>query len=152
MQTNFISKYQELKVWGRDEKLKPIRLASFTPIGNKMGGFSTDDTELVEALKNHPDHGKGFHVIKDKMPHFENEHIIKGAVTSIKAQEFEAQKKNLEEENKLELAKMKAEQSKKYIRFGELTAKLLKNDGSYRADATDELKAEYEQLKKEIGD
>ena len=155
MQTNFISKYQELKLWTTekiDNVNQGVRLAQFTPIGNKRGGFSTDDPELIKKLLEHPSHGKSFSVLKDKMPKFEDEHIQKGASTSLNVQQIEAQKKNLEEQNKIELAKMKDEQSKKFIRFGQLSTKLLKNDGSYRADATDELKAEYEQLKKEIGE
>ena len=153
--TNFISKYQEHTIYGKveeDGEVKSVLLAQFQPIGNKKGGFATNDPKIIEALKRVKDFGKTFDVLKDKMPHFEDDHIQKGAATSINAQQIEAQKKNLEEQNRLELAKMKAEQSKKFIRFGELSAKLLKNDGSYRADATDELKAEYEQLKKEIGD
>lgn len=144
--TNFVSKYAQLGVWNGKEKL-----AEFAGMIGKKGMFSTNDPELVEKLKKHPDFGKGFNILSGTMPKFEDEFIKKGAATSSDSQQIEAIKKNLEAENELKLQVAKEELGQKFMRYGQLKQMLLKNDGTYRADATDELKAEYEQLKNEIG-
>ncbi|MCA9386267.1 hypothetical protein KC717_06505, partial [Candidatus Dojkabacteria bacterium] len=92
--TNFISRYQNLVIHEADSK---EALAKFYPIGNKKGGFATDDPEVIKKLTNRSDHGSGkgkaFSILKDRMPSFEDESIQKGAATSSDKQQIEAIKK-----------------------------------------------------------
>lgn len=153
MQTNFISKYQGLILFDEPDKetKEAEQLAQFVPIGNKKGGFSTDDPLIIKKLLERKDHGKTFSVLKDKMPKFEDGHIVRGAATSID-KSVEIIKKNLEAEKEIEIDKAKIELGKKYRRFGKLEASLLNKDGGFRKDATKELQEEYLKLKEEIGE
>lgn len=153
MYTNFISKYAKLAIYEKpDKEGNAEKIAQFMPVAGKKGQFSTNDQEVVDKLLKHTSHGKTFSILKDKMPKFEDESIIKGAVTSLNTQQIEAQKKNLEAEYQIKLDQAKQDFGKKYMRYGELKTALLNKEGNYRKDATEELKAEYEQLKNELGE
>lgn len=150
--TNFVSKYARFSIWGAPDKEGNAKhLAQFEGTIGKRGTFSTNDPDIIDALKKSSLFNKDFFLLEKDMPQFADEHIQKGAATSSNAQQLEAIKKNLEAEKQIELERAKSEIGQKFMRFGQLKQMLLKNDGTYRADATDELKTEYEQLKNEIG-
>ena len=100
-------------------------MAKFTPIG-LVGRFATDSDELADKLRKHPDFGKRFMEIGIQP----TSHVVEGIRSS---------------ESHPVLS------DDKLIEFGRLQATLLKKDGSYRKDASDEDKQQYELLKQELG-
>ena len=106
---------------------------NFQPIGS-MGRFTTDDEELAKKLREHPSFGKRFMEIGVEVK--ENPHIVQGIRCS---------------ETHPELGQEKFD-PQMLIEFGKLQATLLKADGTYRKDASEENKLKYEELKKELGD
>lgn len=136
-----------------------------------FGMFATDDPQIAEQLRNHPEYGESLEIIfgdtnitqddleirknkgfkgkgiftevKDgKMPVIKRStKVVHGAVTSVSPNEKEMEKlrKELDEAKKLA-------DPKEAIEFGELRTKLLKNDGTYRADAGEQDKKRYEEL------
>ena len=107
---------------------------NFKPIG-AMGKFATEDEELAKKLREHPEFGKKFMEIG--LTATENPNIVHGIRSS---------------ETSPVLGESKNFDPQKLIEFGRLQATLLKNDGSFRRDASEENKLKYEQLKKEIED
>lgn len=137
-----------------------------------FGLFTTDDPKIAEALRTHPEFGESLEIIfgdtnitqedlairknkgfkgkgiftemKDgKMPTIrKSKMIVQGASTSVSPNEKEVERlqKELDEAKKLTF------NLKKAIEFGELKSKLLKNDGTYRADAGENDKKRYEEL------
>ena len=103
----------------------------FEPIGS-MGRYTTDNAELAEKLRKHPEFGKRFMEIG--LTAKENPTRVQGIRGS---------------SDKPDLGK-EAQDPKKLIRYGVLQATLLKNSGEYRKDASPESITEYEQLKKEL--
>lgn len=144
METIFVSspKHKGLQIW-RGSKL----LAKFEPRGD-FGIFITSDPKIVEALKKTPEFGKVIKIWEGKgMPHFTRKNIHHGVITSVNDIPSELRER-LKEEIKDEEVKIETD---KYVRYGELKARVLRKDGSYRGDATAEEIAEYEKLKEEIG-
>lgn len=105
----------------------------FEPMGT-MGRFTTQDEELAKKLREHPSFGKRFMEIGVSAK--ENPNIVSGIRSS---------------ETKTELGKEPID-PQKFIEFGRLQATLLKTNGEYRKDASEEDKLKYEQLKSELGD
>lgn len=114
-----------------DEKGEPEYMVEFSKAGS-TGSYITKDEELVKKLRGHPDFGKRFMEIG--LNARENPNIVQGLRSS--ATSTESGKEPLDPE--------------KLIKFGMLQATLLKKDGSYRKDASEEDKSKYEQLKKEL--
>lgn len=110
----------------------PEYTVKFEPIGS-MGRFSTNDETLAEKLRQHPSFGKRFMEIGVQSQ--ENPNIVKGLRSS---------------ETRPELGKEPID-TQKLIEFGRLQATLLKKDGTFRKDASEEDKIKYETIKKEIG-
>lgn len=108
-------------------------IVRFEPIG-AMGRFSTNDEELASKLRQHPEFGKRFMEIGITAK--ENPSIVSGVRSS---------------ETKPELGKEPID-PQKLIEFGRLQATLLKADGTYRKDASEENKLKYEALKEELGE
>ena len=117
----FTSPHRKFAVYGQGYKAK------FTPIG-AIGSFQTEDEQLVEKLRTHPDYGRRF--VENALPKKVESNII----TDIRS----AATRPVLSDDKL-------------IRFGELKAKLLKQDGSFRKDASSEEQEEYINLKQELG-
>ena len=105
----------------------------FEPMGT-MGRFITQDEELANKLRAHPSFGKRFMEIGVSAK--ENPNVVSGIRSS---------------ETKTELGKEPID-PQKFIEFGRLQATLLKTNGEYRKDASEEDKLKYEQLKSELGD
>lgn len=105
----------------------------FEPMGT-MGRFTTTDEKLAEKLRAHPDFGKRFMEIGLNAK--ENPKIVNGIRSS---------------ETKPELGKEPID-PQELIEFGRLQATLLKADGTYRKDATEENKLKYETLKQKLGE
>ena len=126
---NKYSIYGSPKLEGK--QLVPEYIVNFNPIGT-MGRFQTEDEELASKLRSHPDFGKRFMEIGITAK--ENPSIVVGLRSS---------------ETKPELGKEPID-PQKLIEFGGLQATLLKKDGSYRKDASEEQIKQYEQLKKEL--
>jgi hypothetical protein len=127
----FVSPSRKMQVWG--EKMvgdKPVGelLASFEPYGR----FITEDEELIEKLKNHGAYGvgKGKFTMVNTVPKPKG-NVIQGIRSAATAP-------ILDKEEKL-------------IRLGTLRAKLLRNDGSFRKDASDEDKEELRTIEQELG-
>lgn len=127
---NKFSIYGEPKLEGKERV--PKYIVNFTPIGS-MGRFITEDEELAKELRGHPDFGKRFMEIGITAK--ENPNIVSGLRSS---------------ETKPELGKEPID-PQQLIVFGGLQATLLKKDGSYRKDASEEQIKQYEELKKELG-
>jgi len=108
-------------------------IVKFEPIGS-MGKFTTNDNELAEKLRKHSEFGKRFMEIGLNAK--ENPKIIDGIRSS---------------ETRTELGKEPFD-PQKLIEFGKLQATLLKSDGTYRKDASEENKLKYESLKQELGE
>lgn len=147
-------------------------LAKFTKQAG-FGMFTTSDLKVAEQLRKHPGYGESLEVIfgdtnitkedmevrknngyigkgiftevKDgKMPVIrKSTKVVQGAITSVSPNEKEVEKLRKE----LEEVKKQSSSPKEAIEFGSLRTKLLKNDGTYRADAEDIDKKRYEELK-----
>ena len=117
----FISKNVQFKVWGENAEWS----AAFAP----MGRYATNDEKIIEALRTHPYFNRSFSEIK--IPPKGKSNIIQG-VRSAGTQPIR-------------------DREAKLMRLGELQARLLKNDGSFRKDASDELINELKELKGELG-
>lgn len=96
-----------------------------------VGIFTTSDEQLAEKLRTHPSFGTKFVELSPPKP---ESNIVKGIRSS---------------ETHPELGKGQLD-PQRLIRFGVLQNKLLKQDGTYRRDATQEEISEYENLKKEL--
>lgn len=127
---NKFSIYGEPKLEGKERV--PEYIVDFIPIGS-MGRYQTEDAELAEKLRKHGDFGKRFMEIGATVK--ENPNVVTGIRSS---------------ETKTELGKEPID-PQKFIEFGGLQATLLKKDGSYRKDASEEQIKQYEQLKQELG-
>ena len=132
----FTSVNNKFSIFGKPElvgkEMIPEYMVHFSPIGT-MGKFSTEDEELAQKLRAHPSFGKRFMEIGVSAP--ENPNIVAGLRSS---------------ETKPELGQEPAN-PEKLIAFGGLQATLLKKDGTYRKDCTEEQIKIYEELKKELG-
>lgn len=104
----------------------------FSPMGT-MGRFTTGDDDLAKKLREHPSFGKRFMEIG--LTAKENPSIVKGIRSS---------------ETHPELGEGETFDPEKLIKFGGLQATLLKKDGSFRKDASQEDIEKYELLKKEL--
>ena len=118
-------------IFGHPKDGVPEYTVRFEPIGS-MGRFSTDDKTLAEKLREHPSFGKRFMEIGAVAK--ENPNIVQGLRSS---------------ETKPEIDKEPVD-TQKLIEFGRLQATLLKLDGTYRKDASEEDRIKFEQLKLEI--
>jgi len=107
-------------------------IVKFEPMGT-MGRFTTNDEELAKKLRSHSEFGKRFMEIGINAK--ENPNVVAGVRSS---------------ETKPELGKEPID-SQKLIEFGGLQATLLKKDGTYRKDASEEQIKQYESLKQELG-
>ncbi len=135
METIFISspKHKALQIWKGSKCL-----AKFEPRAD-FGVFITDDPKIIKAIKETPEFNKIVKIWEGKgQPQFERKNIHHGVISTVDDVPEEV------------MEQLKKQNANKFIRFGELKAKLLKKDGSYRGDASEEEIAEYEQLKKEI--
>jgi hypothetical protein len=132
----FTSVNNKLSLYGKPELVGksnvPEYIVNFTPIGS-MGKFNTEDEELAQKLRAHPSFGRKFMEIGVSAK--ENPNIVKGVRSS---------------ETKPELGQEPVS-PEKLIAFGGLQATLLKKDGTYRKDASEEQIKQYEELKKELG-
>ena len=126
---NKLSIYGDPKLEGKEKV--PEFIVNFTPIGS-MGRFQTEDEELAQKLRERPDFGKRFMEIGITAK--ENPNLVNGIRSS---------------ETKPELGKEPID-PQKLIEFGGLQATLLKKDGTYRKDASEEQIQQYEQLKQEL--
>jgi hypothetical protein len=115
---------------GKEQELE--YKVNFQPVG-AMGRFITEDEELAKKLREHPSFGKMFMEIG--LTAKENPHIVEGIRNS---------------ESHPKLGEDKVFDPEKLIKFGRLQATLLKNDGTYRKDASQENIEEYEKLKLEL--
>ena len=128
----FTSVNNRFRIFGKPINGIPEYDVRFQPIGS-MGRYSTDDAELAEKLRKHSDFGKRFMEIG--LTAKENPKIVSGIRSS---------------ETKTELGGEPLD-PQKLIEFGKLQATLLKTDGTYRKDASEENKQKYESLKQELG-
>ena len=110
----------------------PEYMVRFEPVG-AGGSFSTNDEDLATKLRSHPEFGKRFVELGLKPKQESN--IVSGIRSSI---------------NQPELGETNEFDPQKLIEFGKLQATLLKQDGTYRKDASEENKQRYELLKKEL--
>lgn len=127
----FTSVHPKYTIWGKPVNGVPEYSAKFVRNGS-VGIFITEDEQLAEKLRQHPEFNKRFTEM-GKPPKSES-NVIEGVRSSA---------------TQPELGKEKID-PQKFIRFGVLHNKLLKKDGTYRADCTPEEKSEYEQLKSEL--
>jgi len=107
-------------------------IVQFTPVG-AVGQFITDDEELANKLRQHPDYNTKFMeigVLKETI----KSNVIQGIRSS---------------ETRPELGQEHID-PKEFVEYGELKAKLLKNDGSYRKDASEVDIKRFEELKSKI--
>ena len=133
----FVSINTGMKVWGEKivkgtngvEKNVGERLADFSPLGT----FVTDDEVIIEKLRKHGAYGRnrkgGF--IEASLPKPPKSNAIQGIRSAGEQPIFD--------------------KDEKLIRLGTLRAKLLKNDGSFRKDASEEDKKELKELQGELG-
>ncbi|RMG43485.1 MAG: hypothetical protein D6732_00045 [Methanobacteriota archaeon] len=124
-------------------------VAKFRPGGN-FGTFATDDEEKIAKLKAHPLFNKAFKVWeKGKPPKFDSP-VNHGVILSQNDLPDNVRAMVEEKLKQPEPVEVPQPDVEKYVRFGELKAKLLRKDGSYRGDAKDEEITEYEKLKEEL--
>ena len=122
---------RKMKIWGDvtvNNKRTHVLLASFEPDGR----FTTDDQELIEKLKNHSAYGTG----RNKFTMINTIPKPKGNV--IQGIRSGGTQPVFDEKEKL-------------IRLGALRAKLLKKDGSFRKDASEEEINELKSIQEELG-
>lgn len=124
----FTSVNNKFAIYGTPVNGVPEFIVKFNPIGS-MGRFATDNEELAEKLRAHPEFGKRFMEIGMKAK--ENPKIVQGLRSSETTPELGKEAQNPED----------------LIEFGRLQATLLKKDGSYRKDASAEQIKQYEELK-----
>jgi hypothetical protein len=117
---------------GKPVNGEPEYMVQFSKVGSS-GSYTTNDEELAKKLREHPDFGKRFMEIG--LTSKENPQIVQGLRSSATA---------------VELGKEPLD-SQKLIQLGVYQATLLKKDGSYRKDASQEDVEKYELLKKELG-
>ena len=129
----FTSVHNKYRIFGKPIDGIPEYDAQFEPIG-RSGRYFTDDAELAEKLRKHPDFGKKF--MELGITAKENPMIVKGIRGSA---------------DKPELGKEPLD-SQKLIQFGSLQATLLKKDGTFRKDASPEDIEKYNLLKQELGE
>jgi len=129
----FTSPNRKLTLLGRPIGKELEYKINFEPIG-AVGRFSTNDEQLAEKLRSHPEFGKRF-VELGFRPKEENK-IIEGVRSS--ATQPELNKEQFDPQ--------------KLIEFGRLQARLLKSDGNFRKDASEEDINKYNQLKQELGE
>lgn len=127
----FTSVNNRYMIFGHPIDGVPEYTVKFEPIGS-MGRFSTLDKELAEKLRNHPSFGKRFMEIGAIAK--ENPNIVKGLRSS---------------ETRPELG-IEPVDTQKLIEFGRLQATLLKKDGTFRKDASEEDRIKFETIKKEL--
>ena len=126
----FTSVNSKYTIYGPPVDGEPEYIVKFQPMG-RAGRYNTDNEELAAKLRSHPSFGKRFMEIGIKAK--ENPNIVKGIRSS---------------ESYPELGKTEA--ADRLIEFGRLQATLLKKDGTYRRDASEEEVLKYEQLKIEL--
>ena len=129
---SFTSVNNKFTIIGKPINDEPEYIVNFSPVGS-MGRFTTNDEELAVKLREHPEFGKRFMEIGLNAQ--ENPKVVKGIRSS---------------ETRPELGQV-AQDPQKLIELGMLRATLLKKDGSYRKDASEEDQLKYETLKKELG-
>ena len=132
----FTSVARNRRIFGKPvlvgKEMIPEYDVKFTSMGNG-GRFTTSDEKIAESLRKHPEFGRTFVEIGLRnIPATSN--IVSGIRSSA---------------NQPELGQVKPD-SQKYIQFGVLQATLLKQDGTYRKDASEEQINKYEQLKQEL--
>lgn len=129
----FTSPNRRLMLLGKkiDKELEYI--VKFEPIG-AVGRFSTNDEKLAEKLRTHPEFGKRFVELGFRAK--EENRIIEGVRSSA---------------TQPELGKEEFD-PKELIEFGKLQVKLLKSDGTFRKDASEEDINKYNQLKQKLGE
>lgn len=140
----FISspKHKGLRIFDHSKQL-----AKFESQG-EYGLFTTDDPQLAKRLEGNPQFGKTFYKAGGKMPKFAQQHISHGApINDVKQEAIDkgAIRKEVEKSFNENLIP-------KTRRLGFLEAAILKKDGSFRGDATEEQIEEYKQLKKDLGE
>lgn len=126
----FTSVYKKYGIFGQPVGSGVEYEVHFTPNGS-VGIFTTDNQSLAEKLRNHPEFGKKF------------------VELGVKSQPSNINSEVRSSESHPELGKEQID-PKKFIEFGKLQATLLKNDGSYRKDATEDQINKYEKLKLEL--
>ncbi len=117
----FISRNIKLRIWGEKGEWN----ASFAPVGT----YKTNDEKIIGILRQHPGFNKNF--TEANMKPIKKGNIIQGIRSS-------GTQPVLDKDNKL-------------LRVGELRARLLKNDGKPRLDASEELINELKELQGELG-
>lgn len=132
--STFTSVNRKFMIIGKPIGGIPEYLVRFEPIG-VSGSFSTEDEDLALKLRSHPEFGKKFVELGTKPKQQNN--IVSGVRGST---------------DHPELGENKEQDPKKLIEFGRLQATLLKQDGTFRKDASEENKLKYEALKKELGE
>lgn len=126
----FTSVYKKFSIYGNPVDKGVEYEAHFNPNG-LVGMFSTADEDLAQKLRNHREFGKKF------------------VELGVKSNLSNINKEVRSSESHPELGKEPID-PKKFIEFGRLQATLLKTDGTYRKDASEEDKLKYEQLKTEL--
>ena len=116
----------------KGEKNIPEFIIRFEPSG-ATGMYATEDENVIAKLRKHSDFGRKFMEIGLKFNQPSN--IVEGTRSS---------------ESHPVLGDKKFE-PQKLIEFGKLQGTLLKSDGSYRKDASQENIEKYELLKVELG-
>lgn len=127
----FTSVYKKYSIFGQPVGSGLEYEVHFTPNGG-VGVFTTTDEKLVEKLRNHPEFGKKFVELG-----------VKNQSSNINS-EVRSSESHPESKEQID--------PKKFIEFGKLQATLLKKDGTFRADASEEDKERYNQLKQELGE
>ena len=130
---SFTSIHRKYTIYGAPVDGEPDYIIPFEPTGS-TGIYVTNDEELAKKLRSHPEFGKKFMEIG--LGAKENPNIISGIRSSTSHPELGE----------------KEQEHSKLIEFGKLQATLLKKDGSYRKDASEEDKQRYEVLKQQLGE
>ena len=131
----FSSRKTALKIWG--EKIVKGKnagemLASFAPFGK----FSTDDEQLIAKLRDHGSYNKDF---------------VELSKIAVSADRQAVPKGNLVQGIRSSALQPIPGEKEKLVRLGTLREKLLKNDRSYRKDATEEEIKELKTLQEQLG-
>ena len=94
-----------------------------------LGSYTTEDEKIIEVLRRHPYYNKGF----------------------VETNAIPEPKGNTTQGIRTAATQGIIGKDEKLLRLGELRARLLKNDGSFRKDASDELIDELKELQGELG-